>query len=163
MKPRKYSRFVSGVTALSMLFSASAGVLLSESTKAQSRQTINSTDRGNASALARYTRELTLLARQGRLDITNDHDAEIRRVIQILSDSRQNSPVLTGESDLDSVAVVEGLAARIASDDVPESLRQTRLYSLNLNALFSGVKTPADIEGRVKAVLADVAGDKNSI
>ncbi len=152
---------------LSLLFSVVAGPLAAPRAKAGSESKTTNNDaatKSEAPALARFTRDLTTLARNGKLEPVNNHDAEISQTIQILSNSQQNNPVLVGESGADAAAVADGLAQRIASGDVPENLRQTRLYSLNLDALLAGVKTSAELESRLKAVLAEVTSiDKNAI
>src|SRR6266853_1213389 len=144
MKKLKGSPIVATVTLFALLLSLSAGPLAMSHAKAESgKDNTNNTPNAQTRnpSLAQYTYELTQLARQGKLQLVSGHDAEISRTLQVLSNSQQNNPVLIGESDATATEVVEGLAARIASGDVPENLRQVRLYSLNLNALLKGVKT----------------------
>ncbi len=113
-------------------------------------------------ALARYSRDLTDLARKGKLDPVIGRDEEIRRVIQVLSRRSKNNPVLIGEPGVGKTAIAEGLAQRIAHGDVPEGLKNKRVMSLDMGALIAGAKYRGEFEDRLKAVLKEVtaaAGD----
>jgi ATP-dependent Clp protease ATP-binding subunit ClpB len=114
-------------------------------------------------ALERYTRDLTALARADKLDPVIGRDEEIRRTIQILSRRTKNNPVLVGEAGVGKTAVVEGIAQRIAKGDVPESLRDKRIVSLDLGALIAGAKYRGEFEERLKAVLKEVASADGQI
>ncbi|MCY4430360.1 MAG: ATP-dependent chaperone ClpB [Rhodospirillales bacterium] len=107
-------------------------------------------------AIRRFTRDLTNEAREGRVDAVIGRDEEIRRVMQILARRTKNNPVLIGEPGVGKTAIVEGLAMRVVNGDVPESLRDARIYSLDLGALVAGAKYQGEFEERLKAVLNEV-------
>jgi len=114
-------------------------------------------------ALQRYARDLTDLARKGKLDPVIGRDDEIRRVIQVLSRRTKNNPVLIGEPGVGKTAIVEGLAQRIVRGDVPESLKNKRVVALDIGALVAGTKYRGEFEDRFKAVLKEVVGAAGSI
>ena len=107
-------------------------------------------------ALQRYSRDLTELARKGKLDPVIGRDEEIRRVVQILSRRTKNNPVLIGEPGVGKTAIVEGLARRIIAGDVPESLKRKRIVALDLGAMIAGSKYRGEFEDRLKAVLKEI-------
>jgi ATP-dependent Clp protease ATP-binding subunit ClpB len=114
-------------------------------------------------ALKKYARDLTQAARDGKLDPVIGRDEEIRRTIQVLSRRTKNNPVLIGEPGVGKTAIVEGLALRILNGDVPESLKDKKLLSLDLGALIAGAKYRGEFEERLKAVLQEVTSAEGSI
>jgi ATP-dependent Clp protease ATP-binding subunit ClpB len=111
---------------------------------------------GKYQSLERYCRDLTDLARKGKLDPVIGRDEEIRRVMQVLSRRTKNNPVLIGEPGVGKTAIVEGLANRIVSGDVPDSLKTKRILALDLGALVAGAKFRGEFEDRLKAVIKEV-------
>jgi ATP-dependent Clp protease ATP-binding subunit ClpB len=118
---------------------------------------------GKYQALERYGRDLTAIARKGKLDPVIGRDDEIRRVIQVLARRTKNNPVLIGEPGVGKTAIVEGLALRIVRGDVPEGLRDKRIVALDMGTLIAGAKFRGEFEERLKAVLKEIADAQGQV
>ncbi|MBL8605732.1 MAG: ATP-dependent chaperone ClpB [Myxococcales bacterium] len=158
----KHDREMAGV------FEATGAVTYDRLLKAlaQVRGSQRVTDRdpeGKFQALEKYCRDLTEAARKGKSDPVVGRDEEIRRVMQVLSRRTKNNPVLIGEPGVGKTAIVEGISQRIVRGDVPESLRNKRLVSLDMGALVAGAKFRGEFEDRLKAVLKEVEGASGQI
>jgi ATP-dependent Clp protease ATP-binding subunit ClpB len=114
-------------------------------------------------ALDKYGRDLTALARQGKIDPVIGRDEEIRRVMQVLTRRTKNNPVLIGEPGVGKTAIAEGLARRIVSGDIPESLKNKRLVAMDLSAMIAGAKYRGEFEDRLKAFLKEIAASEGRI
>lgn len=155
--------------ALVFVKDSEAGVILNKNgiTEAKISSAIEKMRKGRAAtsanaeetfeALKKYAKDVTALAFAGKLDPVIGRDEEIRRAMQILSRRSKNNPVLIGEPGVGKTAIVEGLAQRMVSGDVPESLKDLKLYSLDLGALIAGAKYRGEFEERLKAVLSEIS------
>jgi ATP-dependent Clp protease ATP-binding subunit ClpB len=138
--------------------------ILSALKSVRGQQRVNSQDpESTMQALQKYTKDLTALARQDKIDPVIGRDEEIRRVMQVLSRRTKNNPVLIGEPGVGKTAIVEGLARRIATDDVPESLKNKRLLALDMGSVVAGAKYRGEFEERLKAVINEVQKSEGQI
>ncbi len=152
------------VSTLLEKHSISHSAILQALTAIRGGQRITSQDpEGTYQSLEKYERDLTALARQGKLDPVIGRDEEIRRVIQVLSRRTKNNPVLIGEAGVGKTAIAEGLSQRIINGDVPEGLREKQIISLDMSSLVAGAKFRGEFEERLKAVLKEVADSNGQI
>ncbi len=145
-------------------YNLSTDLFLSGLKEIRGHQRITSPDAEETyEALLKFGRDLTEMAKEGKLDPVIGRDEEIRRVIQILSRRTKNNPVLIGDAGVGKTAIVEGLAQRIVKKDVPEKLKDTRIFALDMGALIAGTKYRGEFENRLKAVLKEIKAQEGKI
>ncbi len=152
---------VEGILQESGLTAQKLNQAINDMRKGRTADTANA--EGQFDALARYARDLTEAAREGKLDPVIGRDEEIRRTIQVLSRRTKNNPVLIGEPGVGKTAIIEGLALRIINGDVPESLKHKKLMALDLGAMLAGAKFRGEFEERLKAVLDEISAAAGEI
>ena len=156
MKKRK-APVTAWITTLALLVSMFAGLTFSQRTSAQkTNREITSQADVKYPLLSKYATDLTLLALNGKLDKASDRDADVARVIASLS-ATSKAPVVVSESDLDRDAIARGVAIKVAFGDVPDSLRDKRVFRLSLDALAKGARTSDEFAARVQSVFAEAA------
>ncbi len=152
-----------GVSDLLKAAGATPDTLLAAIAEVRQRPVTTADPEGSFQALEKYGVDLTALAREGKIDPVIGRDAEIRRVVQVLSRRTKNNPVLIGEPGVGKTAVVEGLAQRSVAGDVPDSLRGKRLVSLDLAAMLAGAQYRGQFEERLKSVLDEIKGSDGQV
>src|SRR3977135_3839390 len=149
--------------ALAALGGTHDAILKALSAVRGSQRVTDQTPEGKFQALEKYAKDLTDLARRGKLDPVIGRDEEIRRVIQVLARRTKNNPVLIGEPGVGKTAIVEGLAGRIVKQDVPEGLKNKKLFALDMGALIAGAEHRGVFEDRLKAVLKEIEDSQGQI
>ena len=156
---KKTAPVVTWITMTAVLVSMCAGLIFSQRTNAQSGAQGRGVTDNKYPTLAKYATDLTLLALSGKLEPARGYEGNVARVIDSLATTTK-APLVLGESDLDRDAIARGVASRIALGTVPDTLRNKRVFRLNLEALAKGAQTSEEFENRVQAVFAEAARPK---
>ncbi|MDT5158364.1 MAG: serine protease AprX [Acidobacteriota bacterium] len=163
MKPNKPTSLATGFISLSLVVSSIVGGVPASRARAQSRTAATRRSEAAYPLLSLYAKDLTRLARLGRLQASADYEADITKVVEVLTRDAKNNPVLLAESVAGSAAVARGVAQRIAAGRVPARLNGASVYSLNRDALLAGAKTNEEFASRLRGVLAEASGARGKV
>src|SRR4051812_5503185 len=159
---RRLAPLTTVITTVALLISMFASMTFSQRSAAQVDPSLTNKGANEFPVLSKYATDLTRLAAAGKLEATREHEADVARVIASLSSAAKN-PVVVSESDLDRDAIASAVAIKIAFGDVPEALRDKRVFRLSIEALAKGAKTSDDFSARVQAVFAEAAKSEGRV